>query len=239
MRLKKAARFLVMAGMASLLAGSAWGDEADGDPEQLLTAPAGLVLVPSEDVGQLQADSEPSEEDGGGAPEPSAQDGEGQGSTASAWEASGADTQDGGGQDLAGTPDDPDPDSGLEDTVENGGSEARQDNGPSGPDGPEEAEGSTEPAEDERPVQPEEPQTVGPATPQGILLSQSTVALGDSVCVTPQFSEGNTEGYIFNYVWMYDDWAQWDSSIQDSGLETDPTHEFTLEAGTTPCTSTS
>ncbi|MCI5450153.1 MAG: hypothetical protein MR433_11150, partial [Coriobacteriaceae bacterium] len=30
---------------------------------------------------------------------------------------------------------------------------------------------------------------------------------------------------------MYDDWAQWDSSIQDSGLETDPTHEFTLEAG--------
>lgn len=42
MRLKKAARFLVMAGMASLLAGSAWGDEADGDPEQLLTAPPGL-----------------------------------------------------------------------------------------------------------------------------------------------------------------------------------------------------
>ena len=53
----------------------------------------------------------------------------------------------------------------------------------------------------------------------GVDVSKSLVKRGGSITVTPRVS-GNTAGLTYNYVWMKDGWAQWGSTVQQTGAAT-------------------
>ena len=53
-----------------------------------------------------------------------------------------------------------------------------------------------------------------------ISLDSEVVNAGDTVTVTPVVSSGSSAGFTYNYVWQRDGWAEWGSTVKDTGKPT-------------------
>ena len=56
-----------------------------------------------------------------------------------------------------------------------------------------------------------------------VSISSDTVNVGDTVTVCPSISTESTAGFTYNYVWQRDDWADWGSTVKDTGKATSAT----------------
>ena len=74
-----------------------------------------------------------------------------------------------------------------------------------------------------------------PAWQASISLSSASATLGDSVIVKPAVTGAQPgQAFTYNYVWCYGDWADWGSTVKDTGASTaNDAYTFTpTKAGT-------